>query len=75
MMTSTCASAPVVGNRGAVASSPNVVGATVGGHNNPAPTDPATLKSLRASWWFWHREGVPLPAERGVIVISGGSDG
>ena len=30
------------------------------------------LRDVRETWWSFARQGVELPAERGVIVIEGG---
>ncbi len=35
--------------------------------------DPSERSLVVACWWAMRREGVRLPAERGVIVIDGGA--
>ncbi len=38
----------------------------------PRPMRPEERSLVVACWWAMRREGVRLPADRGVIVIDGG---
>jgi len=40
---------------------------------HPRPIGPGELASLRALWWRQAALGHRLPAERGVILLEGGS--
>ena len=39
---------------------------------HPRPMRPSERSLVVCSWWAMRREGVILPAEKGVIVIDGG---
>ncbi len=39
----------------------------------PRPMRPSERSLVVACWWAMRREGVRLPAEKGVIVIDGGA--
>jgi hypothetical protein len=38
----------------------------------PRPMREGELADVRVAWWRLRRQGVPLPAELGVILIGGG---
>ena len=39
---------------------------------HPRPMRPSERSLIVCSWWAMRREGVIMPAEKGVIVIDGG---